>query len=320
MRRAPISSSRLPSFPSTTSPRTERSIFLACADEIVAHASRPSGADPAPILTLIELGAGTATKTGILLSAAVPPAGKRRLSASRRLPDRPRRSHRQHPSATSPASPFAVRSPTTPASRFPSTRLRNTRTLALYIGSSIGNFSPVEATAVLSNLRAQLLPGDMLLLGTRSGTQPPQIRSRPPGRLHDAIGITAAFDLNVLHPPQPRPRSRLRPLALPPSRLLEPQPLTHRDAPRIPHQPDRTHPRQLRRPRPHPALQPRRNNTHRKQLQIHPPHHRHPPGPPPLSHPPKPGTTPDGLFAVTPRHPPSNEPDVCPQRTMEASS
>src|SRR5579862_4779235 len=43
--------------------RTERSIFTAHADEIIAQASLPSGTDPAPVLTLIELGAGTATKT-----------------------------------------------------------------------------------------------------------------------------------------------------------------------------------------------------------------------------------------------------------------
>src|SRR5260370_3221902 len=51
--------------------RTERSIFAAHADEIIAEASHPTGNDPTPILTLIELGAGTPTKTGILLAAAV---------------------------------------------------------------------------------------------------------------------------------------------------------------------------------------------------------------------------------------------------------
>ncbi len=49
--------------------RTERSIFAAHADEILSEAARGQG--PAGKLTFIELGAGTATKTGILLAAAV---------------------------------------------------------------------------------------------------------------------------------------------------------------------------------------------------------------------------------------------------------
>ena len=40
------------------------------------------------------------------------------------------------------------------------------RRLVLYIGSSIGNFSPAEAVEVLRGVRAQLSPGDCLLLGT----------------------------------------------------------------------------------------------------------------------------------------------------------
>ena len=39
-------------------------------------------------------------------------------------------------------------------------------TLAMYIGSSIGNFSPEEARTILRNLSAQLRVGDALLLGT----------------------------------------------------------------------------------------------------------------------------------------------------------
>ena len=82
----------------------------------------------------------------------------------------------------------------------PLDRLPNTRTLALYIGSSIGNFTPEAASEVLRNLRAQLLPGDRLLLGTDLA---------PIGGGHkteatllaaydDAAGTTAAFNLNVL--------------------------------------------------------------------------------------------------------------------------
>src|SRR5271155_6151708 len=46
--------------------RTERAIFAKHADEILGAAGGPSG----QTLTMIELGAGTATKTGLLLEAA----------------------------------------------------------------------------------------------------------------------------------------------------------------------------------------------------------------------------------------------------------
>ena len=64
----------------------------------------------------------------------------------------------------------------------PLDRLPNTRTLALYIGSSIGNFTPEDARGVLRNLRAQLLPGDTLLLGT-TWPRCAQDRSDAAGRL-----------------------------------------------------------------------------------------------------------------------------------------
>ena len=59
------------------------------------------------------------------------------------------------------------------------------------------------------------------------------------------------------------------------------------------------HPRQLRRPRPHPPLRPRRNHPHRKQLQIHPRRHRRPPHRLRASPPPAPSHDPHHLFAVT---------------------
>jgi L-histidine N-alpha-methyltransferase len=51
--------------------RTERGIFLAQADAIIAAAAAPTAHGMQRDLTMIELGAGTATKTGLLLKAAV---------------------------------------------------------------------------------------------------------------------------------------------------------------------------------------------------------------------------------------------------------
>jgi L-histidine Nalpha-methyltransferase len=179
--------------------RTERSIFAAHADEILSEAARGQG--PAGKLTLIELGAGTATKTGILLAAAV----RQQESVVYQPVD-------VSESALAEASEnilnnipgVTVRSQVTDYTReaLPLDRLPNTRTLALYIGSSIGNFTPGDATEVLRNLRAQLLPGDTLLLGTDLAPRVSPEKHKTEAMLlaayDDAAGTTAAFNLNVL--------------------------------------------------------------------------------------------------------------------------
>jgi L-histidine N-alpha-methyltransferase len=177
--------------------RTERGIFAAHAEEILREAARGQG--PAGKLTLIELGAGTATKTGILLEAAVRQQGSvvyQPVDVSESaLAEASDNILKNIPGVT-------VRSQVTDYTRegLPLDRLHNTRTLALYIGSSIGNFTPAAASDVLRNLRAQLLPGDTLLLGTDLA---PSRRSRKTEAIllaayDDAAGVTAAFDLNVL--------------------------------------------------------------------------------------------------------------------------
>jgi dimethylhistidine N-methyltransferase len=68
-------------------------------------------------------------------------------------------------------------------------------TLALYIGTSIGNFSPQEARLILQNLRAQLQAGDALLLGTDMVKDEGTLLAA----YDDNVGVTAAFNLNILH-------------------------------------------------------------------------------------------------------------------------
>jgi dimethylhistidine N-methyltransferase len=68
-------------------------------------------------------------------------------------------------------------------------------TLAMYIGSSIGNFSPKDARTILRNLRSELRPGDALLLGTDMvKDEATLVRA-----YDDSGGVTAAFNLNILH-------------------------------------------------------------------------------------------------------------------------
>jgi len=172
--------------------RTERSIFAQHADTILARA-----AEDGPALTLIELGAGTATKTGILLSAAVRRQGAvvyQPVDVSVTALEAAKKNILDHVPGVTVRSQNADYT----SEPLPLNRLSNTRTLALYIGSSIGNFSPDESLAVLRNLRAQLVPGDRLLLGTDLAPCPQKSVSAVVAAYNDSAGVTAAFNRNVL--------------------------------------------------------------------------------------------------------------------------
>ncbi|HXC16942.1 MAG TPA: L-histidine N(alpha)-methyltransferase, partial [Holophagaceae bacterium] len=66
--------------------------------------------------------------------------------------------------------------------------------LVLFLGSSLGNYDPPEAVALLSAIRAALQPADYLLLGL--DLRKPESILLP--AYDDAAGVTAAFNRNVL--------------------------------------------------------------------------------------------------------------------------
>lgn len=68
------------------------------------------------------------------------------------------------------------------------------RTLALFLGSNIGNFDEKEAHTFLRALRTTLSAGDWLLLGADLRKSPQILEAA----YDDALGITAAFNLNLL--------------------------------------------------------------------------------------------------------------------------
>lgn len=169
--------------------RTERDILAKYAEAIITA----TGSDYSRPLRLLELGAGTAAKTGILLEAAT-----RLRSEVTYLPV----------DVSSDAldaacdsigcvlpevqlEPMVANYVTDPPMLGP---FRGT-TLAMYIGSSIGNFSLEEARTILGNLRSQLGAGDALLLGTDMvKDEATLVRA-----YDDKAGVTAAFNLNILH-------------------------------------------------------------------------------------------------------------------------
>ncbi|HEY6971757.1 MAG TPA: L-histidine N(alpha)-methyltransferase [Candidatus Angelobacter sp.] len=163
--------------------RTERAIFQQFGPEMVEQAGSN--------LTLIELGAGSASKTRILVQALA----RRQLrvhfypvdvSASA-LKDAVTslngniRNLRVHPIVAD------------YSQHVPLLEVAGSR-LVLFIGSSIGNFEPEEAVQFLQRVRGSLRSGDALLLGFDM--------VKKAGVLHaaynDAQGVTAEFNRNVL--------------------------------------------------------------------------------------------------------------------------
>src|SRR5580692_5329642 len=169
--------------------RTERDIFANYAEAIIAA----TGSDGPRPLRVLELGAGTAAKTGILLTAATRlrdevtyfpvDVSSDALDAACDsigclLPD----VHLE---------PMVANYVTHP----PKLERFHGTTLAMYIGSSIGNFSPEEARGILCNLRSELSAGDALLLGTDMVKDEATLVQA----YDDRDGVTAAFNLNLLH-------------------------------------------------------------------------------------------------------------------------
>ena len=165
--------------------RTERAIFAERADEIVEAAGSRE-------LTIVELGAGTAAKTQVLLAAAV--RRQEQLTyvpidiSETALEEAQRRIGEQLPQV-------AVNPTVTDyTSDLPSVPAGGCRRLVLYIGSSIGNFDPPQAMSVLRKLRRRLSAGDLLLLGVDHVKD----RTTLLHAYNDRAGMTAEFNQNVL--------------------------------------------------------------------------------------------------------------------------
>ena len=172
---------RLPEYYLT---RTEQQILDEHAHDMVTRAGRD--------LTIVELGAGTAAKTCTILRAL------REAQESVVF----------YPVDVSPSALETARLRL--RTELPSVDVRpiiadytnglpqlNTihgRKLVLYIGSSIGNFEPMDAAAMLARIRQSLSPGDALLLGADLAKEKTILIPA----YDDAAGVTARFNKNVL--------------------------------------------------------------------------------------------------------------------------
>lgn len=167
--------------------RTERSIFSDYSHEMIGKAADGDA------LRIVELGAGSADKTRLLLTAAVDrqdtviyePVD---VSASA-LDEAQERIERE----ISGVVVMPRVEDYTKGLELDDAAIGERR-LVLYIGSSIGNFEPDEALQLLKNVRAALAPRDSILLGVDLVKD----RSTLVAAYDDAAGVTADFNRNIL--------------------------------------------------------------------------------------------------------------------------
>ena len=170
---------RLPEYYPT---RAERAILRHRAMEIASVAR----AD-----TLVELGAGTADKTRVLLDAMRVTGILQRYVpfdvAESTLRETTTAVAREHPG-------LRVEGVVGDFRRHLDTIPTGGRRMIAFLGGTIGNLEPAERAELLSTLADGMQPGDTLLLGTDLVKD----RGRLVRAYDDAAGITAAFNKNVL--------------------------------------------------------------------------------------------------------------------------
>lgn len=164
--------------------RTEHGILEKFAREIVDSAGSS--------LTLVELGAGSAQKTRVLIRAIL----RRQLRLE------------FHPVDVSPAAlqeavaglngdfPHMHVSPIVAdySRHLPDLRSEPGRKLVMFIGSTIGNFEPEEAIRFLSRVRESLNPEDAVLLGFDMVKDARVLHAA----YNDVAGVTGRFNKNIL--------------------------------------------------------------------------------------------------------------------------
>ena len=170
--------------------RAERSIFSERAEEIINSVGHP--------LTIAELGSGTASKTGLLLAAAT-----RRQPTVLYQPIDVSSSALEQAETTLPGEiPGVVVRPQIAnyiTNGYTIERPDDGCILALYIGSSIGNFNPEEQRSILGKLRKQLKKAaDAILLGVDLAPNNNKTVDQLIAAYEDAAGVTAAFNKNIL--------------------------------------------------------------------------------------------------------------------------
>ncbi len=169
--------------------RTERSIFATYAPSLRKFLDSD--------VTVAELGAGSASKTGVLLRELAAHQSEllyQPIDISPSALDEAADAM----TALSPKIRVEPQAANYITERYAIQRPGGCRILALYIGSSIGNFSPEQAQGILRNLHSHLRTGDTLLLGVDLAPGSGKKVETLLAAYDDAAGVTAEFNKNVL--------------------------------------------------------------------------------------------------------------------------
>jgi dimethylhistidine N-methyltransferase len=158
--------------------RADAALLEQAAPEIIAEAGKPE--------LVVELGSGTGSKTRHILNAAAP-VDYRPIDISRTALEACALSLATLDNVT--IRPIEAR-----YLEGVEQALNGSRALILFLGSTIGNFTRPEAEDFLRELRRRVRPGDSLLLGADLVKD----RTRILAAYDDALGVTAAFNLNLL--------------------------------------------------------------------------------------------------------------------------
>ena len=141
--------------------------------------------------TLVEFGSGVGLKTQKLLDALIQPAGCVLIDISRAALEA---SALQLADRYQVMEVVAVCGDYTQPLRLPRPRRPSSRTVAYFPGSTIGNFTHQEAIEFLRRVADLVGQGGGLLVGIDRKKDPRIIEEA----YNDALGVTAAFNLNIL--------------------------------------------------------------------------------------------------------------------------
>lgn len=164
--------------------RTERAILTESAGEMLRQAGKN--------LTLVELGACSASKTQLLIQALL----RRQLRAEFYPVDVSSSALQGALATLNGHFPHLRVSPIVAdyTHHLPDLKSLAGRKLVLFLGSTIGNFEPEEAGAFLRNVRNSLQTGDALLIGFDLIKDAAVLNAA----YNDAQGVTALFNKNML--------------------------------------------------------------------------------------------------------------------------
>jgi len=169
--------------------RAEAGLLSKTADKMMAEIVRASGR---PAL-VIELGSGTGTKTRHILAATACYGSVRYLPvdiSSAALDSCVKILGAMHNVSIHPIESTYLDGIDLALAH----RKAGEPALLLFLGSTIGNFNRGETASFLGHIRKRMLPGDYLLLGADL-VKP---RAKLLSAYDDPIGVTAAFNLNLL--------------------------------------------------------------------------------------------------------------------------